>query len=52
MGKTSLVPSVLRGDETHLGYLDWDYFEGRRDIKHFPLYDKWIIGPKLNFLFS
>lgn len=32
VGKTTLALDVLRGDETHPAYLNWDYLEDKRDI--------------------
>jgi len=32
VGKTTLALSILRGDENHPAYLNWDYFEDKRDI--------------------
>ena len=32
VGKTVLALSILRGDENHPAYLNWDYFEDKRDI--------------------
>lgn len=32
VGKTTLAFSILGGDETHPGYLSWDYLEDKRDI--------------------
>ncbi len=32
MGKTTLAFSILQGDETHPAYLNWDYFEDKKDI--------------------
>jgi len=32
VGKTTLAFSILKGDETHPGYLNWDYVEDKRDI--------------------
>lgn len=32
VGKTTLAFSILNGDETHPGYLNWDYLEDKKDI--------------------
>jgi len=32
VGKTTLAFSILKGDETHPGYLNWDYYEDKKDI--------------------
>ena len=32
VGKTTLALSILQGDETHPAYLNWDYFEDKKDI--------------------
>jgi len=32
VGKTVLALSILQGDENHPAYLNWDYFEDKRDI--------------------
>jgi predicted AAA+ superfamily ATPase len=32
VGKTTLAFSILKGDETHPGYLNWDYLEDKKDI--------------------
>jgi uncharacterized protein len=32
VGKTTLAFSILGSDETHPGYLSWDYLEDKRDI--------------------
>ena len=32
VGKTVLALSILQGDENHPAYLNWDYFEDKKDI--------------------
>ena len=32
VGKTTLALSILQGDETHPAYLNWDYYEDKKDI--------------------
>ena len=32
VGKTTLAFAILQGDETHPAYLNWDYFEDKKDI--------------------
>ena len=32
VGKTTLALSILQGDENHPAYLNWDYFEDKKDI--------------------
>ena len=32
VGKTTLAFSILGGDETHPGYLNWDYLDDKQDI--------------------
>lgn len=32
VGKTTLALSILKGDETHPAYMNWDYLEDKQDI--------------------
>ncbi len=32
VGKTTMALSILQGDENHPAYLNWDYFEDKKDI--------------------